>query len=709
MNRQTLNGIWNYRIGKGEVTEISVPFSKNPVGHFECEKIFDLPQISKKIFLKFYGITYYAKVILNGAEIGEMLPYSEYMFDISNIVTEKNNHLLLEMEDISPAFGPTAGWENYGGIIRDVELLYADETYIEDVFFHSKLKNDYSDADFTVETKSNNGQGVFDITLSYGESVVLKYSQSAGEKASVQSISNVKLWSPDSPSLYTLSVLLSANGNVVDEYSCKVGFREFSCNRHQFLLNGKPIFIKGVCKHEMFGDSGHCPTVEQMYSDMRMIKETGCNFVRLVHYPHNKKIIEIADELGLMVSEEPGLWWSDTANPEVSEGSLEVLRRTILRDRNHPSIMFWLSFNECRFTEEYLVASAKVCRKYDPTRLVSGANCMSNEETLKYFSICGFDFYTMHPYSQTIDRAKESAKILNDKPLLFTEWGGHFVYDNPKLLSEFMKEMYALFKNPTEEGALAGAVFWEWSELNDYNRGAPACIDGTLHEGLVDRYRKPRLIYNAFCASLAKMENPVLPEFWVEEHSENRAKNIITKQGEYAPLKQIVDAINLEESDSGKLRKRKLLNGPVLSGREDVLNIPYVLTDNQSITFECNKKCDALTLIGMVSIVKGYPLSGGYGEEVAELKICYDNGETTTHILKNGIDITTVFELNESTKINPVCENAKRYLTFGYDKNFERYIINRLPILINKSSKIKSLTFASKNNGYALLIYGIDC
>ena len=275
-------------------------------------------------------------------------------------------------------------------------------------------------------------------------------------------------------------------------------------------------------------------------------------------------ILDIADEIGLMVSEEPGLWWSDTSDPEVCNGSLEVLRRTILRDRNHPSIMFWLSFNECKFTKEYLIESAKVCRANDHTRLVSGANCMTNEETLEYYNLCEFDFYTMHPYSQTIDRAKESARILNDKPLLFTEWGGHFVYDNPKLLAEFIAEMYKLYLNNSSDGALAGACFWEWSELNDYNRGMPACIDGMLYEGLVDANRNPNLIYQTFSNSIKNLGQNSEYEFWSESEFDLKFNNIIKQDGDKSVLKTIIDDINDSEANSGKLRKRRLAKGPVL-------------------------------------------------------------------------------------------------------------------------------------------------
>ena len=238
-----------------------------------------------------------------------------------------------------------------------------------------------------------------------------------------------------------------------------------------FLPNGKPLFLKGVCKHEMIGDSGHVVSYEQIEEDMKMIKSTGSNFVRLVHYPHCKATLDITDKLGLMVFEEPGLWWSDTANEEVANGSLEVLKRTIFRDRNHPSIVFRLSFNECQFTEQFLIDSANVCHKYDPTRLVSGANCMSDEDTLIYFNRCGFDFYTMHPYSATFDRSKKSAQILYDKPLVFTEWGGYFVFDNPAYFRECIQKMAKLYRANSDSGALAGAFLWCRADVNDFNRG----------------------------------------------------------------------------------------------------------------------------------------------------------------------------------------------------------------------------------------------
>ena len=153
-------------------------------------------------------------------------------------------------------------------------------------------------------------------------------------------------------------------------------------------------------------------TDDEIRQDLTMIKNLGCNYCRLVHYPHRKKTLEIADEIGLFVSEEPGLWWSNMKDQTIVDSSLEVLRRTVTRDRNHVSVAFWLSFNECIFTPEFIKESGRVCREYDPYRMVSGANCMSIERTKQFFKECGFDFYTMHPYDSTPKRMIKSIEEL---------------------------------------------------------------------------------------------------------------------------------------------------------------------------------------------------------------------------------------------------------------------------------------------------------
>lgn len=714
MKKQSLNGSWLYRIGKGEEKARKVPFSAHPVGHSECRKIFDISERSPKTFLKFDGITYLAKITLNGVFLGEMTAYSEYTFDVTGIIRDKSNELLVELEDLSPAFGPTAGWENFGGIIRDVYLLFSEETYIKDVFFHSELKNGYRDALYTVETDVSLPEGAETrVSLTLENVTVDSFTAPASVKKHIRSLSDVKLWSTDTPKLYKLNVSLILNGRTVDTYSCDVGFREIKCDRHRFIINGEPVFLQGVCRHEIYGEYGHTVSDELIERDLRIIKDSDCNFVRLVHYPHCKRTLEIADRIGLMVSEEPGLWWSDTENPEVSEKSLEVLKRTVLRDRNHPSVAFWLCFNECRFTEQYLKDAARVCRENDPTRLVSGANCMSNEDTLKYYNACGFDFYTMHPYSDTFERARESARILNDKPLLFTEWGGYFVYDNPHLISDFIHEIYALYKADSDEGAVAGAFFWYFAEVNDFGRERPACVDGVLKEALLDIERRPTLIYDAFCKAWteAKTDEAYADKYYFEPLDTLSLSPLTYVSGgsDFSEFFKLIAASDSEKIKYNGMRQRRLLLGPVLL-REEVPGIaktPYVLLDKEKITFKCGWGARALTLLGAVSAPLGYPLGGEYGEVAANVTVSLSNGKSETLPLRNGIEFTTVFTTSGSSRIAPVAEKATPFARFGYERNSENYIMNKLVLPLSESCDIDTVTVEAVSGGYGLMIYGI--
>ncbi len=702
MKTQTLNGIWKYRIGHGTWSTREVPFSARPVGHSECERTFDLEYTGELIFLQFDGITYHAKVTLNGKSIGEMLPYCEYRFDVTDTVLEKGNVLTVEIEDIAPTFGPTAGWENFGGIIRGVSLVYAPKKHIEDVFFHCVLTNGYMAAEYTVEVKTTAENAEYTVELSFNGEPVDTYTST---ETVTRTLESVHLWSPDSPLLYELTVRSGA-----DEYHCHVGFREIKCDRHRFILNGEPLFLVGVCNHELIGDLGHTATPDKIEADLRMIKDLGCNFVRLVHYPHCKETLELADRLGLMVSEEPGLWWSNTADPAVAAGSIEVLRRTILRDRNHPCIAFWLCFNECEFTEQFLIDSARVCRENDPYRLVSGANCMSDEDTLKYYNLCGFDFYTMHPYAPTFERSAKSAAVLHDKPLVFTEWGGYHVCDNPHLLTDFIEKMYALYKQNSDDGALAGAFLWHFSEIMDLNRGRPACIDGVLREGLVTFDRKPTLIFDAFREAWATAKKAVSCEdiYYYESTDTAVGTAFVCENTENDYARLLCDAHLKEPFRLMRMRPRKLTVGPLLQSPASGLYAePRILFDGGELTFTGDAISDSITLIGAVSVKQGYPISGEYGEIAAVVYVETETGRTEKFELRNGIDITTVFTTIASSRIDPIAENAKRFALFGYDKNHENYIINRLDLPLFESARVNKVRICWLGIGYDLLFYGV--
>ena len=724
---QSLNGWWDYRVGKGAFTRKKVPFSTLPVGKSECVLRFspiehpDAP----RAFLVFDGITYAAKVTLNGQYLGEMLAYSEYRYDVTDILREENL-LSVEISDIDPVFGPSEGWENYGGIIRDVYLEYTGKRYVKNTLWHAELNADYTAADCTFRVETEGGEGRITATLTDAEGNKVAEAKTTNGNLSF-TVKNPKLWSTDTPYLYTLSYTVYDGRKISDGGEIKVGFKDFKLVGKRFCLNGTPTFLLGINRHDIWGEQGHTMTEEQMRRDLTMIKNAGINYVRLVHYPHHKRIIELADELGLLVSEEPGLWWSDMNNQQLCDDALEVMRRTVLRDRNHVSIAFWLSFNECIFTLDYLKNSARVCRENDPYHMVSGANCMSIEMTKENFPICGFDFYTMHPYDSTPKRIIKSIEELTEMPLLFTEWGGYYCHDNPQNFRWFIETMIKYWKNPDDQPVLAGATYWFWSEMYEFDRTAPACTNGVLREALVDAERNPLPDYDIFRTAFQQLYNPEPDPAWelkiatlpvdlsAKSYQTVSVSDLMDAEKRTAAWEQMIAAAKVPITRFHHVNKgnRKMYCGPVLSEEIGAIGelptmlekAPYVIADSLSVPVSMAAK--GLWVMGNVSMPKGYPIEGEYGEEVATYTVEYTDGSTDVHVMKNGEDFTTATGLHGPSRIEPYAANSHRALRFRHEMAWEHYVVNARYIPTDPAKTVRSLVMQNSGNGYLPLFYGL--
>ncbi len=731
--KQLLSGWWDYRIADGRFIKKQIPYSDPPVGFAECRKDFDLDKTAsgKRAFLVFDGITYSAEVTLNGRSLGKMLPYCEYRYEITDIAKAEGNLLSVIIRDTEIVFGAGEGWENYSGITRDVYVEYVSESFIENVFFHNAVNAEMTAADCVAEIKVDGvTEGVSAKLKLLDKGGRIAFSDTTaltGEKTDVVwTVEDPILWSPDCPTLYTLEIELIKDGRAIDTYSHKVGFKRLETKGKRFYLNGSPFFLLGVCRHEIFGEKGHMLTDDEIRQDLTMIKNLGCNYCRLVHYPHRKKTLEIADEIGLFVSEEPGLWWSDMKDQTIVEASLEVLRRTVTRDRNHVSVAFWLSFNECIFTPEFIKESGRVCRQYDPYRMVSGANCMSIEMTKQYFKECGFDFYTMHPYHTDPWRMTQCAKELTDMPLVFTEWGGHPVFNSPFHMKQFITEVVRLWQNDETQEVVTGASFWCFSEMYEINRAAPACYDGLQCEGLVDRFRKPNIGYHTFRDEFAKLHTKqTVPYFLTTE-------KFLAEKEKYTTvdLTAIVNTDEQKEAFAAMMKKaaepiprfyfecrnvRHMKSGPVLPEDIKVLgqlpvNLskkPIIVEYEKNLSFEIGAITDKIHLIGMTSMPKGYPIDGVFGEKMGEIVTTYSDGSETVTDLRNGYEITTACAWYGPSRINPVASEAPRAIKFINDMDREHFVANLYSLAADHSKKVEKITLRVTAEGYDLLLYGV--
>ena len=741
-NTIPLHGNWTFRVPGGQPTTRKVPGSYYLCGDCMYSRDFSVqPQPDKRYLLVFEGILYGATPTLNGTALGKMLPYSRYRFDVTKLLTEGVNHLEVAISDLSADYGPTLGWRNYAGIVRDVYLLEMEQTYVEDVFFYTQLSNEYSLAHcFAEVTLSGAPDGAsVQACLSLQDRTYRTEGVCKDSKVTLGlRVDNPMLWSPDSPTLYTLCIQCGA-----DSYEMQVGIREFIVKGNRFLLNGNPCFLAGVCRHDMQTDAGgYTQTDEEIERDMRTAKNMGANFVRLVHYPHDERVVMWADRLGLMVSEEPGAWGEKMEAWTRGPLAIEVMKNVVRRDRSHPSLIFWLTFNECFPTLEYLKGCGDAIRELDPTRPVSGANFMRCDQTKELFDAAGYDFYTYHPYGRSPELVSGGASINGkwelgwhtmeqlcrlcpEKPVVFTEWGGFYVSNNPNLFEEFVREMLRLGKNPDGEPVLAGMSYWSWADIYEANRPYPACTDGILTEGLVTLDRQPKGNYQVFMELLKDVKPPYAPQTKLTFCGTGVFGNTYTP----IPLPDHNSAkqenawaecvkMSLDPAAYSYPMKWRIDKGPALPYDVTRLGdlqvcmqegLPYVLNHLcPEMTVSCDLDVSALYFIGNCTLSKGYPIDYAYGEELAEYILEFADGSQKIIPLRNGMELTTAWGLYGSSPIDPRGCNISRAFSVSHDLNWEVYHVNIYRVKLDQKSHLRSITCRMFKQDSSLLLYGIS-
>src|SRR5882724_6912987 len=357
-SRVSLNGEWQRRI-KGKLYDtIDVPSSCRPSGFYTLHREFVLQRLKQgeRVFIHFEGITYWGQVSMNSQKLGEMAPYVPQEFEFTNVAREGENEIDVAIADLVPfangtakaqiRFGIHSGFEAYGGIIRDVWVEVRPVSFVENVRLAYELRNNYTNCTARPKVTISSNENVFahlELVLSRNGVEVARTSEKYQLIAGLTDvelkldIDDVALWSPEAPNLYEMKANLTTETSQ-DSWTCRTGLREIRTVGREFRLNGKRLVLNGVCRHDMWKEQGFTLSRQQQDQDMRMIKALGCNFVRLVHYPHHHRILDLADELGLLVSEEPGFWQVnfETVDRETVELGYKILETTIKRDWNSP-------------------------------------------------------------------------------------------------------------------------------------------------------------------------------------------------------------------------------------------------------------------------------------------------------------------------------------------------------------------------------------
>jgi beta-galactosidase len=453
------------------------PTKENHVGSYRREIEIPADWNGKEVFIHFGSVTSNLHLWVNGREVG----YSEDSklaaeFNITQYVKPGKNLVAFQVHRwCDGSYIEDQDFWRLTGVARDVYTYARNKNHLKDIKITPDLDANYTNGTLTVKTEAT--AGVKEITLSLTDANGKEVAQAklAGTSSTVLKVNNPQKWSAETPYLYRLTATVKDDAQIAEAISLKVGFRKSEMKNKQFMVNGKPILIKGVNRHEVSSERGYYLTREDMIRDIRLMKEVNINAVRTCHYPNDPFLYDLCDEYGIYVLDEGDLeshgmrYGAEclAQNPLYLQTHLERDSRMVLRDFNHPSVVLWSMGNEAGNGPAFELCYNWI-KTYDPSRPVQ---YWFAEETGQSDIFCTM---YMHP-----DDCMKYIQSNPQKPLIHCEYshsmgnsGGGF------------KEYWDMIR---EQPLLQGGFIWDFADqaISRYNE------DGTvtyLYGGCYNRY-----------------------------------------------------------------------------------------------------------------------------------------------------------------------------------------------------------------------------
>lgn len=487
--------MWQYR-GYGEPTYPNVyypiPFEppyvkvENPVGYYRYE--FDVNELTPTAILHFCGVDNAYYVYLNGEQIGfakgSRIPAE---FDVSSVLKKGKNLLAVKVFTYSDAtYLENQDMLMANGIFRDVYLLQTDETYLWDY----RITTTYTS--FTINANIKNPTADTQVVMTLdGKEVTLKGEANVTHTFEMQ---NAKLWNAEEPNLYDLYIEIKKGGKTIETHSKRVGIMHTRTQGNKFLVNDKPIYIKGVNRHETDSKNGRYIDVKRIEEDLLTIKKNNLNSIRLSHYTNNPATYEIAAELGLYLMDEAdcethgagatGDQGFLSKDPDWEEAITDRTKRMLAINKNETAIFIWSAGNECGQGPNFSKC-AEICAEFDPTKVVWRYNSESR-------GMRGVGYYPMQTVYDIPDEtdpvvAIEYAHAMGNSPgLLWDYWD--YNYTHEKMAGGFVWEfrthsMYAEDENGTPYYKYGG----DWHGDKEYH-WKNFCMDGYITSDGTPKY-----------------------------------------------------------------------------------------------------------------------------------------------------------------------------------------------------------------------------
>src|SRR5271165_2538816 len=386
-------------------------------------------------FLHIGAANYRATVWLNTKEICEHEGgFTPFDCEITNAVQAGTNSVVIAVDDSRHDDAvPTVqtDWWNYGGLTRDVSVVEVPEQFIDDYDLHLS-RSDRAEIDGWVHVDGAASGATVRVAIPEAKLDSTATVGTDGRALVKLRATNLELWSVEHPKLYRIQ--LTAGADALED---EIGFRTIEVRGTQILLNGKPIFLRGICIHaEAPYRTGRANSGADVDTLFGWVRELGANYVRLAHYPHDERMTRAADKLGILVwSEIPVYWAIEFENPPVLLKAQQQLREMIRRDRNKASVILWSVANETPNNPartQFLETLVENAHELDPTRLVTAALLVRDEGMTKvvddplgqYLDVLGTNEY-IGWYEKTPESAdKTDWRVAYQKPLIMSEFGG---------------------------------------------------------------------------------------------------------------------------------------------------------------------------------------------------------------------------------------------------------------------------------------------
>ncbi len=489
---------------------------------------------ASSIYLKFEGVANDCDVYLDKKFIGHHNGgFVEFGYELLGIGAGKHELVLrvnndLNLTDTIPH--SISDWYNYGGINRGVEIREINDCYIKDSVVRYDLNGNMANISVSANIKTlkkitDNFEVYIEDKLVYSKEITVD-----GDFEMVAEdikYSDFKLWDIKEPNLYYVTVKFGGE-DLID----RVGFRTIKTQGKDILLNGKKVVLVGVNRHEIYPDFGISMPFELTKRDIDIIIELNCNTVRGSHYPNSKKTLDYLDEVGLLFWEEVPLWgnrpeWAESfKKPEFIELAVNYHKDMVVRDLNHPSIVFWGLHNEVdttlEQTREFSKKLIETIRKYDNSRLITYAsvvgqrdNCLDLVDVISFNRYIGwYDSQARESVDDYIKAIASKVKELSgEKPIIMSEFGaasikGHTSYEHMRwsenYQAEYLKMHIEKFFN---SGEICGALIWQFCDMNTQNADYLGKPRGFNNKGIVNEYRLPKTAFFTI-KELYKKYNP---------------------------------------------------------------------------------------------------------------------------------------------------------------------------------------------------------